>query len=37
MSYKNDIDPCSRLESAEELLSELQELMSVYLENLHHT
>ena len=36
MSYKNNIDPHSRLKLAEELLGELQKLMSICRKNLHH-
>ena len=35
--YKEDIDPCSKSKLADKLLAELQELMTVCRENLHHT
>ena len=34
--YKEDIDPCSKFKSADELLAKLQELMTVYHKNLYH-
>ena len=37
MSYVKDINPYSRLKSAEELSSELQQLMSVCRGNLYHS
>ena len=37
MSYKEDVNPCSKSKSADELLIELRELMIVCRENLHHT
>ena len=36
VSYKKDIDPRSRSKSANELSTELQELMIVCRKNLHH-
>ena len=36
VSFKEDIDLCSRSKTADELLTELQELMTVCRENLHH-
>ena len=37
VSYKEDLDPCSKLKCAEKLSSKLQELMTVCQQNLHHT
>ena len=34
--YKKDIDPCSKFKSADELLAELQELMTVCRKNFYH-
>ena len=34
--FKEDTDLCSRLKTADELLAELQELITVCRENLHH-
>ena len=36
MSYKNDVDPCSKSKLADKLSIELRELMIVCQENLHH-
>ena len=36
MLYEEDRDPCSKSKSADELSVELQKLMIVYWENLHH-
>ena len=36
VSYKEDINPHSKSKSANKLLMELQELMTMYRENLHH-
>ena len=36
MSYKEDVNPCSKSKSADELSAELRELMIVCRENLHH-
>ena len=36
VSYKEDLDPHSKLRTAEELFFELQELMTVCQQNLHH-
>ena len=36
VSYKEDLDPRSKLRTAEELSSELRELMTVCQQNLHH-
>ncbi len=36
-SYKEDVDPRSQLKSADELATELRELMIVCRENLQHT
>ncbi len=36
-SYKEDIDPCSQSKSADELVTELRELIAVCRENLQHT
>ena len=36
ISYKEDCDPHSKLRTMEELSSELQKLMTVYQQNLHH-
>ena len=36
MSYKDDVDPCSKSKSADELSAELRELMIVCRENLYH-
>ena len=36
VSYKEDIDPCSKSKLADELSAELQELMAVCQKNLHH-
>ena len=35
-SYEEDLDPYSKSRTAEELSSELQELMTVYQQNFHH-
>ena len=37
VSYEEDINPRSKSKLADELLAELQELMTVCQENLHHT
>ena len=37
VSYKKDIDPCFKSKSADKLSAELQELITVCRENLHHT
>ena len=37
MSYEEDVDPRSRSETADELSTELQELITICRENLHHT
>ena len=37
VSYKKNIDPCSKFKSANKLLAELQELMIVCRKNLYHT
>ena len=36
VSYKEDLDPRSKLRTAEELFSDLRELMTIYQQNLHH-
>ena len=36
VSYEEDFDPRSKSRTAEELSSELRELMTVYQQNLHH-
>ena len=36
VSYKEDLDPCSKSRTAEELSSELRELITVCQQNLHH-
>ena len=36
VSYKEDLDPCSKSKTAEELSSELRELITVCQQNLHH-
>ena len=36
VSYKEDLDPCSKSRSTEELFSELRELMIICQQNLHH-
>ena len=36
VSYEKDLDPCSQLKTAEELSSELQNLIAAYQQNLHH-
>ena len=36
ISYKKNLDPRSKLKTAEELSSELQNLIVVYKQNLHH-
>ena len=36
VSFEKDTNPRSRLKTADELLAELQELMTVYRENFHH-
>ena len=36
MSYEEDVDPCSKSKSADELSAELRELMIVCRDNLHH-
>ena len=36
VSYKEDLNPCSKLKTAEELSSELQNLMAACQQNLHH-
>ena len=36
ISYEEDVDPCSKSKSADELLAELRELMIICWENLHH-
>ena len=36
VSYKKDLDTCSKLKTVEELSSELQNLMAVCQQNLHH-
>ncbi len=35
-SYEEDVDPCSQLKSADELATELKELMAVCRKNLQH-
>ena len=37
VSYKEDVDPCSRSKTADQLFNELQTLMSICRENLWHT
>ena len=37
ISFEEDIGPCSRLKSADELANELKDLMTVCQENLHHS
>ena len=36
VSFKEDINSCSRSKTANELLAELQKLMTIWLENLYH-
>ena len=36
ISYKNNINPCSKSKSADKLSTELRELIIIYRENLHH-
>ena len=36
VSYKEDLDPCSKLKTAKKLSSELQNLMAICQQNLHH-
>ena len=36
VSYKEDLDPCSKLKTAEKLSSKLRNLMAVCQQNLHH-
>ena len=36
MSYKDDVDPCSKSKLAYKLLAELRELMIIYQENFYH-
>ena len=36
ISYEENLDPCLKLRTTEELSSKLQELMTVYQENPHH-
>ncbi len=36
VSFEEDVDPCSRSRSANELVEELRELMEVYCQNLLH-
>ena len=36
VSYKEDLNPCSKSRTAEKLSSELRELMTVCQQNLHH-
>ena len=36
ISYKEDLDPCSKSKTVEELSSELRELMTICQQNLHH-
>ena len=36
VSYKEDLDPRSKLKTAEELSSKLQNLMAIYQQNLYH-
>ena len=36
VSYKKDLNPCSKSRTAEELSSELRELITVCQQNLHH-
>ena len=36
VSYEKNLDPCSKLKTAEEQFSELQNLMAVCQQNLHH-
>ena len=36
MLYKNNIDPCSKSKSVDELLVKLRKLIIVYQENLYH-
>ena len=36
MSYKDDIDPCSKSRSADKLSAKLRELMIICQKNLHH-
>ena len=37
VSYKKDVDPCSRSKTVEQLVTELQTLMSVCRENVYYT
>lgn len=37
MSYKNDVDPCSKFKSVDKLLSKLRELIVVCRENLYRS
>ena len=34
--FEKDTDPCSWWKTADKLLAKLQELMTIYQENLHH-
>ena len=36
VSYEEDVGPCSKSKLADELLKELQELMTICRKNLHH-
>ena len=36
VSFKEDTNPCSRSKIADELLVELQELITIWQKNLHH-
>ena len=36
VSYKEDVDPCSRSKAADELTKELRNLMAIYRENLQY-
>ena len=36
ISYKKNLDPCSKLRIAEEFFSELQKLITIYQQNLYH-
>ena len=36
MSYKNDVNSCSKSKLADKLLAKLRELMIIYWKNLHH-
>ena len=36
VSFKDDVNPCSKSHSADELVNELRELMNIYQQNLLH-